>query len=90
MWTHLCWSVSRKMICLSLHGTNTRIHEEKPIVHLVELSSTWREADFVILVITTDQILHDGTRLKESNLFAIFESISNGWNSMGHCLVDGN
>lgn len=39
---------------LSLHGTNTRVLEEQPIVHLIELAGAGREADLVVFVVLCD------------------------------------
>ena len=64
-----------------MHRAHASIQEEEPVVRLVELARALREADLVVFVVLSDQILHDGTALEQPDRFAICESVRKGRNA---------
>ena len=52
--------VAEKVVRLSLHGSDSRVHEEKPVVDFVALARAGWVADFVVnIVVLFNEVLHD-------------------------------
>ena len=70
-----------EVIGLPLHGTDTSVQEEQPVIHLVVLACAWREADLEVLVISGYDVLHHAARLEEADLLAVIEGVCHGRNA---------
>ena len=71
--------VAEEVIRLTLHGPNTGILKQEPIVHLVALARAGRVADFVLdVVILLDEVLHYGAGFEEADCAAIGEGVGEG------------
>ena len=73
--------VASEMVCLALHRANAGIHEKEPVGDLNGFSAAGWEADFVILVISLDQVLHDAAAFENADFFAVGEGVGDGGDS---------
>lgn len=60
---------------LSLHGPNSCIEKEQPIVYFEGFARSWWERNFVFWVVAGDEVLLDGAGFEEVDLFAIGKRI---------------
>lgn len=70
-----------KMVCLTLHRTDSCIKKEEPVVNFVGFTGTFGVANEMFGVVLLDQILHYGTGLKESNRFPVGKGVCEGGNT---------
>ncbi len=70
--------VADEMVCLALHGAQTRVLPEQPVVHLVVLARTFRVADFMVRVVLVGQVCEDAAGLEQADLLAIREGVCQG------------
>lgn len=66
---------------MALHGSDSSILEEQPIVHFIPFSGAFGVADVVICVVLFHQILHNGTRFEEVDCFTVGEGVGQRWNA---------
>lgn len=71
-------SIPREVVGLTLHGTDARVLEEQPVVHLVVFAAALGEGDLVVGVVLLRKVLEDAAGFEEADLLAIGESVRQG------------
>jgi hypothetical protein len=66
---------------LTLHWTNSCVHEEEPVVHFVPLTSTLGETDLVVRVVAIHEVLHDATGFEEVDSLAVSKGVGECWDT---------
>jgi hypothetical protein len=66
------------MVGLTLHGAQSGILEEDPVVHFVLFSGALRVGDFVVFVVLLGEVLEDAARFEEIYSLPIGENICDG------------
>ena len=66
---------------MTLHRSNASVLVEQPVVGLVVLASPLGVRDFVLCVVTLNEILHDAARLEQVDGLAIGELVGQSRNA---------
>jgi hypothetical protein len=76
------WGIAHKVVGLALHGTQSSVLKEDPVVYLVVLACACRVGDLVLgLVILLDEVLEDTTGLEDADGLTIAEGVCDGRNA---------
>lgn len=76
---YLLGGVAEEVVRLPLHGAESGVQEEKPVVDLVAFARAGRVADFVVhAVVLFDEVLHNRTGFEQPDRLTVGKRVGEG------------
>lgn len=73
--------LEESLTCLTLHGPNSGVLVEQPVVRLIVLARSLRVRDLVLGVVALNKVLHDAARFEQVDGFAIGKLVGQSRNA---------